>query len=173
MSISKRFFLLGSILLTTALLFTSSPKAAIAASLHTASNTHAASCTGNGDASGLGFHWTAVDTNTTVAQWTTCAGHTELMAYQTDNNLVLYCISSAGEHPIWNSNTDMGPFTAGELDFQFDGNLVVYDDLGEPKWASNTNNKNATDIDFQLDGNVVIYNSSSIELWATGTNGKC
>lgn len=53
--------------------------------------------------------------------------------------------------------------------FQADGNLVVYNGGGQPTWASNTCCHNGNFLDVQDDGNVVIYNSSDTPLWSTHT----
>jgi len=59
------------------------------------------------------------------------------------------------------------------LVMQSDGNLVIYDINGTPKWASGTNGSNRGDafVVFQGDGNLVIYSNGS-PLWASNTVGS-
>ena len=54
------------------------------------------------------------------------------------------------------------------LTMQTDGNLVLYDENGTPRWASNTVGRGAFMV-FQSDGNLVVYNSSGGAVWASGT----
>jgi hypothetical protein len=56
------------------------------------------------------------------------------------------------------------------LIMQTDGNLVLYDEAGRARWASNTVGRgdHAT---FQSDGNFVVYTSSGVPLWASNTWG--
>jgi hypothetical protein len=54
--------------------------------------------------------------------------------------------------------------------FQSDGNFVVYNSGNQPTWASNTCCHSGNFLDVQDDGNVVIYNSSYQALWSTHTN---
>jgi hypothetical protein len=56
-----------------------------------------------------------------------------------------------------------------KLAWQGDGNLVMYDREGKPRWASGTNGPDTTGLCFQGDGNLVIYGRSGPK-WATGTN---
>jgi hypothetical protein len=53
--------------------------------------------------------------------------------------------------------------------FQDDGNFVVYTRSGHPVWASNTDHHPGSRLFVQDDGNVVIYDGSA-PIWATGTN---
>jgi len=55
---------------------------------------------------------------------------------------------------------------------QEDGNLVVYQDGGEPIWASDTNGQNAKHLIMQEDGNLVLYSVDDQPLWASNTNGR-
>jgi hypothetical protein len=54
--------------------------------------------------------------------------------------------------------------------FQSDGNFVVYNGSGTATWASNTCCQSGNYLDVQADGNVVIYNSSNRAIWATNTS---
>ncbi len=67
-------------------------------------------------------------------------------------------------------NTPMGSLIS--VNFQTDGNLVIYDPNNNPLWASNTagqscGQQNCTAV-FQSDGNFVLYNNGK-PYWATNT----
>lgn len=53
---------------------------------------------------------------------------------------------------------------------QTDGNLVVYNELDKPIWASMTFGQNHRAI-FQGDGNLVIHNGDDRPIWASKTHG--
>ncbi len=55
------------------------------------------------------------------------------------------------------------------LSMQPDGNLVVYDQSGKPRWATMTNVPGSV-LRVQEDGNVVVYDPQWEPLWATGNN---
>jgi len=59
---------------------------------------------------------------------------------------------------------------ANKVLFQNDGNFVAYDGGGHATWASNTCCWNGNTLRVQTDGNVVIYTSFGFPLWATNTN---
>lgn len=105
--------------------------------------------------------------------WTSCAGNSMKLMYQTNQNFVLYCNSSI----IWSTGRHVNGYSADYTEFQPDGNLVVYVTDGPgihiAIWASNTYNQGARYMQLQGDGNVVIYNGSNHALWATNTNGWC
>jgi hypothetical protein len=52
---------------------------------------------------------------------------------------------------------------------QGDGNLVIYDTMSRPLWASHTAGHPGAWLIVQSDGNAVIYDTMSHPLWATGT----
>ena len=54
---------------------------------------------------------------------------------------------------------------------QTDNNLVLYDNLGNPLWSSNTMSSSYTGsyLLLQDDGNAVIYDSKNISRWSTNT----
>lgn len=84
------------------------------------------------------------------------------LRYQTDANLVLYNGSTA----IWAINcwpvcNPLGP--AGAATMQTDGNFVVYDDVGNPEWASNTGGS-GTFLAVRS-GRVQVYSASGNVLW--------
>jgi hypothetical protein len=63
-----------------------------------------------------------------------------------------------------------------QLIMQTDGNLVIYDQGGQPIWASNTRGSGGVRAIMQTDGNFVIYksytsSSPSEAVWASGTYG--
>ena len=115
---------------------------------------------------------------------TTCMGNQLTLIMQWDDNLVLYCNSTA----MWASGT-WSPNPAGAYaTFQTDGNFVVYaqyDDaptIWHPVWASNTWHEGGQYLVLQSDGNLVMYQyqkaGSAIPLylnpiWATNTGGEC
>jgi hypothetical protein len=55
------------------------------------------------------------------------------------------------------------------LIMQSDGNLVVYDERGAPRWASNTAGRPGSVAAFQGDGNLVVYAPDGRPLWASNT----
>jgi len=64
---------------------------------------------------------------------------------------------------------------SADLRFQQDGNLVVYDETGAARWASNTaagetSNPGSRCV-LQADGNLVVYDVGGTALWASGTQG--
>jgi hypothetical protein len=90
---------------------------------------------------------------------------------QDDCSLVLYNVTNAlVGGPLWSSGT-CGAGTGCSADFQADGNLVVYDDAGQPKWASGTSGTSGAELWIQSDGNMVIYNGEGLPLWETNTPG--
>ena len=56
------------------------------------------------------------------------------------------------------------------LEFQGDGNLVLYNQSATALWASGTAGSGATEVDMQGDGNLVIY-AGGTAVWATPTAG--
>ncbi|WNI21441.1 hypothetical protein [Streptomyces sp. ITFR-16] len=56
------------------------------------------------------------------------------------------------------------------LRMQHDGNLVVYDEHGKPRWATMTFGQNYQAV-FQADGNLVVYNGDGRAVWASKTQG--
>jgi hypothetical protein len=58
------------------------------------------------------------------------------------------------------------------LEFQTDGNLVIYaDDMGQTfvRWASNTSGQPAANVVMQGDGNLVMYSHAGAPLWSSNT----
>ena len=60
---------------------------------------------------------------------------------------------------------------ARSLVMQKDGNLVVSDKDGKPRWAAMTRGE-GNSARFQTDGNLVVYDSSNRALWASHTSGS-
>lgn len=80
-----------------------------------------------------------------------------------DGHLILWDTSEV----IWRSNTaDSG---ADRLDFQHDGNLVLYTSSMNSVWNSGTYGKPSQCFIVQDDGNAVIYSTSQEGLWHTDT----
>ncbi|MFH8533974.1 protein kinase [Streptomyces tendae] len=57
-----------------------------------------------------------------------------------------------------------------ELVMQPDGNLVVYDEKHEARWAANVFGEGNSAV-FQEDGNLVIYDADSEPVWSSGSEG--
>ncbi len=57
------------------------------------------------------------------------------------------------------------------LEFQSDGNLVLYRSGGGATWASDTVDMGADAVRFQSDGNIVIRDGAGRSLWSTSTHG--
>lgn len=62
-------------------------------------------------------------------------------------------IISQGTHFRYGDYVQVGK---SRLVFQTDGNLVLYDELGQARWASGTDKRGQEGI-FQQDGNLVVY----------------
>jgi len=58
----------------------------------------------------------------------------------------------------------------GTLNFQGDGNLVIYDGNGKALWSTRTNGRGENAV-FQGDGNFVIYDIANRPVWNSGTVG--
>jgi len=58
------------------------------------------------------------------------------------------------------------------LVYQWDGNLVLYDDNDVVMWASNTAATSPGRAAMQSDGNFVVYDSNWTSVWASGTVGN-
>jgi hypothetical protein len=62
-----------------------------------------------------------------------------------------------------------GRFT---LTYQHDGNLVLYDPWGAPRWDSRTHGVAPGALAMQFDGNLVIYDAWDGAVWSTGTHNS-
>jgi hypothetical protein len=58
------------------------------------------------------------------------------------------------------------------LDYQGDGNLVLYAPGDVPYWASNTPGASVGYTVMQGDGNLVVYDATGTPIWASGTWGN-
>jgi hypothetical protein len=70
---------------------------------------------------------------------------------------------------LWRSQTS-GAGSNCFVDFQADGNFVVYDGSGQALWASGTSGTNGGELRLQVDGNLVVYNGAGQPLWAANSN---
>ncbi|MDN5275356.1 MAG: Curculin protein [Candidatus Saccharibacteria bacterium] len=113
------------------------------------------------------------------------------LVLQSDGNLVLY----KDQTPVWSSNSALQDQTGlvarklpanstmhpGQslttpdrnyhLDFQTDGNLVLYSKT-KALWSSGTYQKNSAQAVIQLDGNLVISDFNDRAIWSSGTAGR-
>ncbi|MER6442781.1 protein kinase [Streptomyces sp. NPDC001185] len=58
-----------------------------------------------------------------------------------------------------------------KLIIQKDGNLVVYDERNQPRWASHTSGQ-GNSLAFQQDGNLVVYRADGRAVWASNTGSS-
>lgn len=97
--------------------------------------------------------------------------YSSILILQTDGNLVMYCRHSGAV--LWNTHTH-GHSVRGGLQFQGDGNLVLYRSDGHVLWHSDSHGKGGDKLYMQDDANLVLYNTNSgSAVWHTNTNGKC
>lgn len=97
------------------------------------------------------------------------------LSFQYDGNLVLYrnlerngiYNDAASLVPLWSTGTHGSPTVCI---MQEDGDLVIYDKSGSPKWRSGTAGNPGSNLAVQDDGNLVIYRPDYSAAWATGTN---
>ncbi|MED5261489.1 MAG: hypothetical protein VX574_03720 [Myxococcota bacterium] len=90
---------------------------------------------------------------------------------QSDCNLVLYNVANAlVGGALWHSDTHLAGVDC-RADFQADGNLVIYDGVGQALWASGTSGTSGAQLRLQPDGNAVIYNGVGEPLWTSNTPG--
>jgi hypothetical protein len=85
---------------------------------------------------------------------------------QSDGNAVIYRASD--KVPLWSSETR--GHRGAYLDFEANGNLVVFDRAHKPLWMSNTAGHAGSYLLMQNDGNLVIYSHGKKALWAWQTN---
>ncbi|MFM7143321.1 MAG: hypothetical protein ACKO2K_15560, partial [Alphaproteobacteria bacterium] len=89
-----------------------------------------------------------------------------------DCQLVLYALENGMRGlRLWDTNT-AGRGTNCRLDFQPDGNLVLYDGSGRSLWAAGTSGTIGAVFRVQSDGNMVIYNGAGEPLWTSQTPGN-
>merc|ERR1712098_754127 len=58
------------------------------------------------------------------------------------------------------------------LQYQEDGNLVIYTEENNPIWSSETGGTSAGSVVHQLDGNIVVYDADNVGVWSTETCGQ-
>jgi hypothetical protein len=97
----------------------------------------------------------------TTWQWTTPCG--EANFYQGKITIKQTCTGT--------STFTFGPGNSpgAKLDFQGDGNLVIYNSSGTAIWDSGTQNEQANVLFFQTDGNLVIYDTTGATLWTANS----
>jgi hypothetical protein len=88
------------------------------------------------------------------------------LVYQADCNLVVY--RNSDREGLWDSDTH-GWQQPGAIMMQPDGNLVMWDIVLNPIWATGTS-AGGSRLQVQDDGNVVIYRPDNTSVWATGTD---
>ena len=87
-----------------------------------------------------------------------------------DCNLVLHSFdNSAVGALLWHTDTSNAG-TGCYVDFQADGNFVVYNGAAQPLWASGTSGTNNAELRLQVDGNLVVYNGVGQPLWNANSN---
>jgi len=98
----------------------------------------------------------------------------ELVFQAHDGNLVLYKIENGFQREaLWASGTGgMALGSTASVQFQLDGNLVVYDNNDRARFASNTGGRGGSELWIQRDGNMVIYAPGDQPLWSTNTGGR-
>ncbi|KAJ3239806.1 hypothetical protein HDU81_005304 [Chytriomyces hyalinus] len=83
---------------------------------------------------------------------------------QDDGNFVLYRVSD--DQPQWDTAS---PGTYGKhFVYQYDGNVVLYDNTGASLWSTDTSKVPSTDLCIQPDGNFVLYDRKT-PVWDSGT----
>ncbi|KAJ3263880.1 hypothetical protein HDU77_009776 [Chytriomyces hyalinus] len=81
-----------------------------------------------------------------------------------DGNFVLYRMSD--DQPQWDTAS---PGTYGKyFVYQYDGNVVLYDNTGASLWSTDTSKVPSTDLCIQPDGNFVLYDRKT-PVWDSGT----
>ncbi|WP_169727332.1 LysM peptidoglycan-binding domain-containing protein [Segniliparus rugosus] len=83
------------------------------------------------------------------------------LTLQDDGNLVL----AEGSTPVWSTQTN--GTGASRLEVQTDGNVVLYTDSNESKWATGTSGQ--VRLELQNDRNLVVYGADGSALWNSGT----
>lgn len=89
-----------------------------------------------------------------------------VMAMQSDGNAVVYRVHD--KKALW--STETGRHRGAYLDFEANGNLVVFDRAHKPLWQSLTAGNAHSSLAMQNDGNLVIYSHGKKALWAWATD---
>lgn len=84
----------------------------------------------------------------------------------------LLLVDVLNERVIWTSRVHRSVSLHHKLICQDDGNLVLYDENGQPFWQTDTQGKGKGPYRFlvQDDRNLVLYDSTNAVIWASGTN---
>lgn len=85
---------------------------------------------------------------------------------QTDGNAVVYRVKD--KVALWSTQTN--GHRGAYLDFQVNGDMVVYDSAHKPLWTSGTGGHADTGLLMQNDSNLVIYTKAKKSLWNWQTN---
>jgi hypothetical protein len=88
--------------------------------------------------------------------------------FQHDGNLVLYEVSNFGTNVV----RDTGTRDTNRAVMQQDGNFVIYDSDGVPRWDTGTWGNDGSKLVLQDDREVVILNPNNRRLWAWGTRQR-
>jgi hypothetical protein len=115
------------------------------------------------------------------------------LVLQSDGNLVLYTPSNSA---VWSSGTAIQDQTglvsrilpdgltmySGQslitpdrrysLNYQPDGNVVLYNATGNPIWSTNTYQSSLGSLGLQSDGNLVLKNKDGSVIWSSGTGNR-
>jgi hypothetical protein len=115
------------------------------------------------------------------------------LVLQSDGNLVLYTPSNSA---VWSSGTAIQDQTglvsrilpdgltmySGQslitpdrrysLNYQPDGNVVLYTATGNPIWSTNTYQSSLGSLGLQSDGNLVLKNKDGSVIWSSGTGNR-
>ncbi len=95
-----------------------------------------------------------------------------LLEFGADCELVLYRLENALPGlRLWDTAT-AGAGSDCRLDFQDDGNLVLYDGNGSALWSTGTSGTSGARFRIQADGNMVVYNGAGEALWTSQTPGN-
>jgi hypothetical protein len=81
----------------------------------------------------------------------------------------------SGGNMLGGSRVD-SPSSAYQLNYQMDGNLVLYGPApgggGVPVWASNTAGRSVGQVAMNVGGNLIIYDAGGNVVWTSGTDGN-
>ena len=91
-----------------------------------------------------------------------------MIEFQNDGNLVVSRALQNGQQALWSSQSNAGQNSTAAL--QSDGNFVIYDIFGSPKFDTRTAGKGVT-LSIQDDCNAVISDLNGHAVWASGTAG--
>jgi len=131
--------------------------------------------------------------NSPVWSSNTYGSNANKLVLQSDGNLVLYTPSNS---PVWSSNTAIQdqtglvsrvlpdsltmypgqslttPDRRYSLNYQGDGNIVLYNASNSPIWSTNTYLSTLGSLGLQSDGNLVLKNKEGSVIWSSGTGNR-